>query len=150
MEGVFNRSNKDKDYCYWSLRSVVKKWPAWLARQLNIPIFEKILLKVLGVKTSKINALSEGWVDCEFIELGKNVRLGQGSLIMSNILIKDKLIIKKVVIKDNIVIGAHSVICPGTTIESNTVLDAISMTAINQHLEGNSIYQESSRISFQL
>lgn len=139
-EGVFARSKHDKDYRYWSLRSVIKKWPAWLARQLNIPVFELLLLKILGIRTSKSNALSEGWVDCEFIELGKNVRLGQGSLIMSNILIKGKLIIKKVVIKDNVVIGAHSVISPGTIIESNTVVDAITLTKVNQHLDGNSVY----------
>ncbi|GAG59440.1 unnamed protein product, partial [marine sediment metagenome] len=42
--------------------------------------------------------ITEGWVDCEFIEFGKNVKIGQGSIIMSNIIIKDKLIIKKVIL----------------------------------------------------
>lgn len=142
-EGVFNRDKKDKDYCYWSLRAVIKKWPIWLARQLNLPILETIALKILGVKTNRSNSLNEGWVDCEFIEFGKNVKIGQGSVIMSNILIANKLIIKKVVIKDNVIVGAHSCIAPGTTIESNTVLGALTMTIINQHLESNSIYNGS-------
>jgi len=139
-EGVFERSTSDRDYRYWSLRSVVRKWPAWLVRHLNLPLFETIAFKILGIKTSFSCALNEGWVDCEFVEIGKNVKIGQGSVIMSNILIQDKLIVRKVVIKDNVVIGVHSVVTPGTIIESNAILDSISMTAINQHLKPNSIY----------
>ncbi len=140
-EGVFFRNKKDKDYCYWSLRSVIKKWPVWLARQLSLPLLESIALKILGVKTSFSNSLNEGWVDCEFVEFGKNVKIGQGSLIMSNIIVQDKLIIKKVIIKDNVIIGAHAVVLPGTVIEPNTILDVISMTTINQYLESDSVYQ---------
>ena len=140
-EGVFERSKKDKDYCYWSLRSVVKKWPFWLARQLNLPLLETLAFKILGVKTSFSNSLHEGWIDCEFVDIGKNVRIGQGSLILSNIIISDRLIIKKVIVKDNVIIGAHSVVLPGTIIEHNTILDAISMTTVNQHLENDSIYR---------
>jgi acetyltransferase-like isoleucine patch superfamily enzyme len=139
-EGIFNRDKSDKDYCYWSLRAIIKKWPAWLARQLNLPLLETILFKILGVKTSFSNSLNEGWVDCEFIEFGKNVKIGQGSIIMSNIIIKDKLIIKKVILHDNVIVGAHSVILPGTIIESNSIIDSTSMTAINQHIEGNASY----------
>ena len=139
-EGVFNRDKKDKDYCFWSLRSVVKKWPCWLARQLNLPILETLVFKMLGVKTNNSNSLNEGWIDCEFIEFGKNVKIGQGSVIMSNIIIKDKLIIKKIEIKDNVIIGAHACVAPGTLIESNTILAGNSMTTLNQHLESNSIY----------
>ena len=140
-EGVFFRNKKDKDYCYWSLRSVIKKWPIWLARQLSLPLLESIAFKILGVKTSFSNSLNEGWVDCEFVEFGKNVKIGQGSLIMSNIIVQDKLIIKKVIIKDNVIIGAHAVVLPGTVIEPNTILDVISMTTINQYLESDSVYR---------
>ncbi len=139
-EGVFYRNRKDRDYRYWSLRAVVKKWPVWLARQFNLPLLETIALKFFGVKTSFSNS-SEGWVDCEFVKFGKNVKIGQGSIVMSNIIVKDRLIIKKVVIGDNVIIGAHSIVLPGTVIESNTVLDSISMTIVSQHLEGNSIYR---------
>lgn len=140
-QGIFLRNKSDKDYCYWSLRAVIKKWPTWLARQLSLPVLEILVLKILGVKTSFSNSLENGWVDCEFIEFGKNIRIGQGSFIISNLIIKDKLILKKVKIEDNVIIGAHSLVLPGTLIESNTILDAISMTTINQRLEGNSTYR---------
>jgi acetyltransferase-like isoleucine patch superfamily enzyme len=140
IEGVFSRNKSDKDYCYWSLRALVRKWPTWLARQLSLPLLEILVLKILGLKTSFSNSLNEGWMDCEFIEFGKNIRIGQGSFIISNIIIKDKLFLKKVSIQDNVIVGAHSIVSPGTIIESNTILDAISMTTIDQKLESNSVY----------
>lgn len=143
QEGVFNREPTNKDYRYWSLRAVIKKWPCWLARQLSIAPLEVLILKIFGVKIDKRASLHEGWVDTEFIEIGKNCRLGQGSLIMSSIVTHDRLIIKKISIKDNVTIGAHSVIFPGTIIESNTILDSNSTTKVNQLLETNSIYRGS-------
>jgi len=140
QEGIFLRDKSDKDYCYWSLRAVIRKWPTWLARQLSLPVLEIFVIKILGVKTSYSNSLYEGWIDCEFLEFGKNVKIGQGSFIISNIIIKDKLILKKVTIQDNVIIGAHSIVLPGTIIESNTILNAISMTTVDQRLVSNSIY----------
>ncbi len=139
-EGVFNRDRENKDFCYWSLRAIIRKWPIWLARQLNLPILETLALKVLGVKTYKANCANEGWIDCEFIEFGKNIKIGHGSIIMSNIIIGNKLIIKKVTLEDNVIIGAHSVVCPGTKIGKDSVLDALSLTSINQVIDSNSVY----------
>lgn len=139
-EGVFKKSKMDKDYCYWSLRAIARKWPLWLARQLNLPYFEKIALRILGVKLSNFSSLHGGWVDCEFVEAGSGVKIGQGSVVMSNLIVKDILIIRRTVLKDNVIIGAHSVVLPGTVIEANTILDSISLTKVNQHLESNSIY----------
>ncbi len=140
IEGVYSRNSDDKDYCYWSLRSIIKKWPIWLIRQLSIPFFEILAYKIFGVKTSFSNALDNAWVDCEFIELGKNIRVGQGSIIMSNLIINDKIIIKKVRIGNNVIIGAHALILPGTIIEDNSIVDSNGLTLINQRLEPDSIY----------
>ncbi|MFX1366302.1 MAG: DapH/DapD/GlmU-related protein [Promethearchaeota archaeon] len=142
-EGIFLRNGDDKDYCYWSLRAVVRKWPIWLARKLSLPLLETLVLKILGVRTSFSNSLNKGWIDCEFIEFGKNVKVGQGSFIISNIIINENLILKKVSIGDNVIIGAHAIVMPGTVVESNTILDTISITTINQKLERNSIYHGS-------
>lgn len=141
IEGVFERNKSDKDYCYWSLRALVRKWPTWLARQLSLPILEILVLKILGIKTSFSNSLHDGWIDCEFVKFGKNIKIGQGSFVISNIIIDNKLILKQVSIQDNVIIGAHSIVLPGTIIESNTILNALSMTTINQRLESNLIYQ---------
>ncbi len=140
-EGIFDRVKQDKDYCFWNIRAVIKKWPIWIARQLSIPYLETLTLKFFGAKINGKVSLHEGWVDTEFIEIGKNVKLGQGSLIVSCFIIQNKLIIKKVVIEDNVIIGTHSVVLPGTRIKSNSVLDANSTTKFNQILKSNSVYR---------
>ncbi|TFG09029.1 MAG: hypothetical protein EU539_00525 [Promethearchaeota archaeon] len=139
-EGIFDRNKNDKDYCYWSIRAVIKKWPIWLARQFYLPLLETLALKLLGVKSYKFNCANEGWIDCEFVEFGKNVRIGQGSIIMSNMIVGDKLIIKKTILKDNVIVGAHSVVMPGSIIEENTILDSLSLTKIDHRLLKNSIF----------
>ncbi|MBD3194438.1 MAG: hypothetical protein GF317_05235 [Candidatus Lokiarchaeota archaeon] len=140
-EGVFSRNKNDKDYCYWSLRSVIRKWPVWLARQLSIPAIERSMLRLFGVSIGKNCALHEGWVDCEFIEIANNFKLGQGSIISSSLQIQDKLILKKIVIKSNVTVGIHSIILPGTTMENNSVLDANSTSAIGMTLDSNRVYR---------
>jgi len=139
-QGVFTTIKEDKDYCYWSLRAVTKKWPIWLIRQLSLPFFEILAYKILGIETSFSNALDNAWIDCEYIKLGKNVRIGQGSLIMSNIIVGNKLIVKEVNIGDNVIVGAHALILPGTIIGNNSIVDSNGLTLINQKLDPNSIY----------
>jgi len=139
-EGVFLRDKSSKDYRYWSLRNTIKRWPVWLAHKLPLPFFDNLCFKVFGVKTTLSNSLFEGWVDCEFIEFGENVIVGQASLIQSALIMGNLLIIRKTIIEDNVRIGAHVVIMPGTHIEKNCVIAASSVTTVGQKLEEGWIY----------
>jgi carbonic anhydrase/acetyltransferase-like protein (isoleucine patch superfamily) len=139
-EGVFERNHSDKDYRYWNIRLIIKKYPVWISHKFPFPFLDNICFKLFGVKTKFSNSLFEGWVDTEFIEFGKNVIVGQASIIQSSVIIGNLLILKKVVIKDNVRIGAHSVVMPGTFIDENSVLAAHSLTTVEQHLEKNWIY----------
>lgn len=139
-EGVFLREPSDRDYRYWSLRNTIKKWPIWLAHKFPFPFLDNIVFKMFGVKTKFSNSLFEGWVDCEFIEFGENVVVGQGSIVQSAAIVGNLLIIKKTIIEDNVRIGAHAVIMPGTHIGKNSVLAANSTTIVGQELEEGWIY----------
>ena len=139
-EGVFLREPSDRDYRYWSLRNTIKRWPTWLAHKFPFPFLDNIVFKTFGVKTKFSNSLFEGWVDCEFIEFGENVVVGQGSIIQSAAIVGNLLIIKKTIIGDNVRIGAHAVIMPGTHIGKNSVLAANSTTIVGQELEEGWIY----------
>jgi len=139
-EGVFERNHSDKDYRYWNIRLIIKKYPVWISHKFPFPFLDNICFKLFGVKTKFSNSLFEGWVDTEFIEFGKNVIIGQASIIQSSVIIGNLLILKKVVIKDNVRIGAHSVVMPGTFIDENCVLAAHSLTTVEQYLEKNWIY----------
>lgn len=139
-EGVFLRDPSDRDYRYWSIRNTIKRWPIWLAHKFPFPFLDNLCFKMFGVKTKFSNSLFEGWVDCEFIEFGKNVVIGQASVIQSACIIGNLLIIKKTMIDDNVRIGAHSVVMPGTHIGKNCILTATSCTSVGQVLEEGWIY----------
>ncbi len=139
-EGVFIRDVSDRDYKYWTIRNIIKRWPIWLAHKFPFPFLDNICFKMFGVKTKFSNSLFEGWVDTEFIKFGNNVVIGQGSIVQSAIIIGNLLIIKETVIDDNVRIGAHSVVMPGTHIGRNVILAANSTTTISQTLEEGWIY----------
>jgi len=138
--GVFLRHPSDTDYRYWCIRNVIKKWPFWLSHRFPFPFLNNICFKVFGVKTKFSNSLFEGWVDTEFIEFGKNVVCGQGSIIQSSMIIGNLLIIKKTVIESDVRIGSHAIVMPGTHIKKRSVLASNSVTTVNQILDEGYIY----------
>ena len=139
-EGIFLRDPSDKDYRYWSLRNVIKRWPFWLSHRFPFPFLDNICFKTFGVKTKFSNSLFEGWIDTEFVEFGKNVAVGQASIIQSALIIGNLLIIRKTIIDDNVRIGAHCIIMPGTHIGKNCILNTWSATMVGQELEEGWIY----------
>lgn len=120
---------------------MVKKWPVWITHNFPMPYLDNILFKVLGVKTNLKNCMYEGWIDCEFIEFGKNIMVGVGSVVMGAVIIDDHLIIQKTIIEDKVIIGAHSLVAPGTKIGKGAILTAISSTHLNQVLEPGCVYK---------
>jgi acetyltransferase-like isoleucine patch superfamily enzyme len=126
-EGIFRKNKKDRDYYFWSLRAVIKKWPIWISKFIPLPIITKLNLK---------------WFenDSEFIEYGKHVSNGKGTSIRASMIFRDFLLIQKVKIGDNVIIGANSFIAPGTQIGRNTIIGTMSSTKFNQNLKSNSIY----------
>jgi carbonic anhydrase/acetyltransferase-like protein (isoleucine patch superfamily) len=139
-EGVFLRHPKDKDYRYWSIRHTIKKWPIWLAHKFPFPFLDNICLKMFGIRTTYGNSLFEGWVDTEFIEFGKDIVIGQGSVILSAIIVGNLFIMRKIIIGDNVRIGTHSVVMPGARIGNNCILAASSTVSVGQELEEGWIY----------
>ena len=139
-EGIFLRKKTDKDYYYWSLRNVIKKWPVWLSNFSPSPVMDKILLTLFGVEMNDISNLNGVTLDTEFISIGKNVSIGAGTYVRSSMIISKFLIIKRIVIKENVNIGPQSFISPGTRIGENVFVNASSLTKVNQNLQSNRIY----------
>jgi len=139
-EGYFRRDSKDKDYKYWSLRATIKKFPIWLSHNFWVPWLDLLAYKLFGMKINGKTALFDAWVDTEFLEIGKNVTIGQGAIVMGTMLTRDWLIIKKTVLKDNVVVGGYSVVSPGTLIEENAIIGAASHTMVGQRLESGWVY----------
>ncbi len=139
-EGYFPRDRKNKDYRYWCIRSVIKKYPFYILHNFPLPWVDILAFKLFGVKASMKSSLFDAWVDTEFLEIGKNTIIGQGSLVMSSMITKDYLIIKKIKIGDNCVIGGYSVVSPGSIVGDNVTLGTHSATTVDQELESNWVY----------
>ncbi|MCK4380092.1 MAG: hypothetical protein KAW51_03075 [Candidatus Lokiarchaeota archaeon] len=140
-EGNFNRNIKDKDYFYWNLRNIIKKWPLFINASNPFPWFKnRFTLRFFGVKIGKNGIHDNSWISSEFVSIGKNVIIGMNSTLLSFGIEQDKFILKRIVIEDNVLIGAKCVLLPGTHIKHNTKLSAHSYTDFNEVLEEDSIY----------
>lgn len=140
-EGIFQRDLKDRDYFYWNLRNLVKKWPLFLIASNPLPWFKyRFTLRFFGVKIGKNTICDNSWISSEFVSIGKRVIIGMASTIINFGIEQDKFILKKIIIEDDVLIGAKCVLLPGTNIRRNTKLSAHSYTNYNQILEENQIY----------
>ena len=141
VQGEFTRSIKDKDYFYWNLRNIIKKWPLFITASNPFPwVKNRFVLRFFGVKIGKHSICDNCWISSEFIEIGENVIIGMNSVLISFGIEQKKFIIKKVVIGNNVVIGAKCVILPGTTIKDAAKLSAHSYTSYDTILEKEQIY----------
>ena len=139
-EGVFPKTMKNKDYRAWVKRAVIKKFPIWICHNFPFPWTDVLAFKVFGNYVSFTTPIYDSWVDTEFLEIGKGTTVGQGAVIMTSMITTEFLIIKRVIIGKNCLIGGHCVIAPGTIMQDNVLLGALSSTTISQELENGWVY----------
>ncbi|MHA1670490.1 MAG: hypothetical protein ACTSV5_07900 [Promethearchaeota archaeon] len=139
-EGIFRIDTKDPNFEFWKFRIEVKKMVLWFLRNCPLPWLDVVAFRWFGVKMDFSSHLNDAWVDCEFIEFGNNITVGQGAVLMSSMVVGNFLIIKKITLDDFSLIGGQSTIAPGTHFGKDTVLGAVSVTTLNQRLEDGWIY----------
>lgn len=140
-EGIFKRDISDKEYLYWNLRNLIKKWPLFILASNPFPWFKnRFVLRFFGVKIGKKSICDNCWISSEFVLIGKNVIIGMNSAILSFGIEQDSFFIKKIVIGDDVLIGAKCVLLPGTTMKKGAKLSAHSYTNVGDILEENSVY----------
>jgi len=141
-EGIFTRHINDKDYFFWNLRNLIKKWPLYVVGSNPFPWFKnRFALRWFGVKIGKKCMCDNCWISSEFVSIGKNCILGFGSTVLCFGIEQDKLILKRIVVEDNVVVGAKCILMPGTIIKENAKLSAHSYTNYDDILNNNSIYK---------
>ncbi len=140
-EGIFNRDIKDKNYFFWNLRNITKKWALFVTASNPLPwLKNRFTLRFFGVKIGKKGICDNSWISSEFMSIGKNVIIGMNSTLLSFGIEQDKFILKKIIIENDVLIGAKCVILPGTHIKKNAKLSAHSYTNFNEILKENLIY----------
>ncbi|MCP4763521.1 MAG: hypothetical protein GY870_17240, partial [archaeon] len=128
-EGIFTRDIRDKDYFYWNIRNLVKKWALFVVASNPFPWAKnRFSLRWFGVKIGKKCMCDDCWISSEFVSIGKNCIIGFGSTLLSFGIEKDKLILKKIVVEDNVILGAKSILMPGTIVKEKAKLSAHSYT----------------------
>ncbi|MBD3197940.1 MAG: hypothetical protein GF317_23015 [Candidatus Lokiarchaeota archaeon] len=139
--GVFKRNLNNKEYKYWNLRNMIKKWPLFIVATNPFPwLKNRVALRFFGTKIGRNCLCDNSWISSEFVEIGKNVIIGMGSTILSFGIEQEKLILKKIRIADNVIIGAKCVILPGTKIHEGAKLNSHSYTLYDQELKKYQIY----------
>ncbi|MHA1584097.1 MAG: DapH/DapD/GlmU-related protein [Promethearchaeota archaeon] len=139
-EGVFPRSSKNRDFRFWSLRAVIKKYPLWVCHHNPIPWADTIAYKLFGNRVNFTSPVLDGWIDAEFLEIGSGSIIGQGSVIMTSMITNEFLILRRVTIGKNCLVGAHAVVSPGTIMGDRVILGALSLTSVGQKLETGWVY----------
>ncbi|MFO8018913.1 MAG: DapH/DapD/GlmU-related protein [Promethearchaeia archaeon] len=141
-EGVFERNIKDKDYLFWNIRNIIKKWPLYISATNPFPwLKNRFTLRFFGVKIGKNCICDNAWISSEFIEVGNNVIIGMGSTILSFGMDHNKFFLRKITIEDNVTIGAKCVILPGAHLQENVKVSAHSYVNFEQNLRENGIYK---------
>lgn len=139
-EGFFKRNFRDKDYLFFILRKTIKKFVLKAYNYFPLPWVKIFALKICNIKVSYNTGLLDSYIDSDFVEIGENTILGEGSIIMSSMIFDDFLLLKKVILKEGSTIGAFSVISPGTMVGEGAILGMGSYTQINQYLEPKFIH----------
>ena len=139
-EGIFKRNIRNSDYFFFCLRKTIKKLLHRVYNYFPLPWAKILAFKLSNIKIPTSTGVLDSYIDTDFIEFGKETILGEGSIVMSSMILGDFLFIKKVILKDGCTIGAYSVITPGTVVEKGAILGMGSYTEINQHLEEGWIY----------
>ena len=140
-EGIFSRDVRDKNYLFWNLRNLSKKWPLFISASNPFPwLKNRFTLRFFGVRIGKKAICDTCWISSEFVNIGNNVIIGMGSTLLSFGIEQDKFILKRIQVEDNVLIGAKCVLLPGTTIKKDSKLSAHSYTKFDDILKDNSIY----------
>ncbi|TKJ20577.1 MAG: hypothetical protein CEE43_12165 [Promethearchaeota archaeon Loki_b32] len=139
-EGVFRAEEGDQDYEFWRLRVELKKLVLWFMSRGPLPWVVMWGFRWIGVNIDFSSHAQDAWVDGEFIEFGRNITVGQGTAVMSSMVVGNYLIIKKIILGDHIVVGGVSNVSPGTIVGKESVLGGFTTTIPNQIIEQAWIY----------
>ncbi|KAK7261575.1 hypothetical protein RIF29_27889 [Crotalaria pallida] len=106
-----------------------------------------VYLRLLGAKIGKhcsiraINSVSNP----ELMSIGDGVHLGDFSRIITGFHYSNGYACGKIEVQDNSVVGSQSLILPGSLVEKNVILGALSLAPMNSILHEGSMYIGSSQ-----
>ncbi|MEJ2279717.1 MAG: hypothetical protein P8Y70_18530 [Candidatus Lokiarchaeota archaeon] len=86
-----------------------------------LPWVKNVVCNVFNMHVTTNSGILDSYIDSNFITIGKNTILGEGSMVLSFVIFGKYILVKSVKIGDNVTIGNFSIVAPGTIIENDTI-----------------------------
>lgn len=138
IEGEF--SVKSHEFARWQAQAVVGLL-SYIYFEPLVPFFlRSTWYRLFGAKIAKGAEIGGKIVDCSLIELKEGAGVGHDSLILGHWKVGDRCKIGKVVVGKNAMIGAKSLVFPGTIINEGAAIGAMSLLTSNREIPANEIW----------
>jgi hypothetical protein len=145
-EGVFSYSDNPLACYIWNLHAFlcITNLSLHYINGLLPPPLRKVFYQALGAKMGKgIISIGGRLVDPHLISIEESAMIGDDTLLTPHAYARtttDILILGKIEIKKNAIVGAKSMILPGVTIGENSMVNAMSLVAMNTKIPPNQIW----------
>ncbi|XP_012570515.1 uncharacterized protein [Cicer arietinum] len=136
------KSQKQTHFKTWLQQQLILSCHLRFAKLLSGTEAFCVYLRLLGAKIGKhcsiraINPVSNP----ELMSIGDGVHLGDFSRIITGFNYSNGYACGKVEVQDNSVVGSQSLILPGSLVEKNVILGALSFAPMNSILHEGSVY----------
>jgi hypothetical protein len=145
-EGVYSYDD-DALTCYvWNLHAFlcITNLSLHYINGLLPPPLRKLFYILLGAKMGKgIISIGGRLVDPNLISIEENAMIGDDALLTPHAYARtssDVLILGRIEIKRGAIIGAKSIVMPGVTVGENSMVNAMSLVAMNTKIPPNEIW----------
>ncbi|MHA1612088.1 MAG: acyltransferase [Promethearchaeota archaeon] len=141
-EGIFFRDPKDKDFLYWNLRNLSRVFLFWVLHSSPSTLLKKFFgYSMFGIPIDRSTVINNTWISPEFVQIGKNVIIGQSASLYSYQIQGNKLLVAQIVIEDNVRIGPQVVLLPGIHVKHDAIISGGSFAHPFTVFEENASYQ---------
>lgn len=133
-------SSKSHEASRWRAQAVVGLL-SYIYFEPFVPFFlRSTWYRFFGAKIAKGAEIGGKIVDCSLIELKEGAGVGHDSLILGHWIVGDRCKIGKVVIGKKAMIGAKSLVFPGTVINDGAAIGAMSLLTSDQEIPTNELW----------
>ncbi|KAI3716520.1 hypothetical protein L1987_67454 [Smallanthus sonchifolius] len=142
LHRILSRAKQENHMVMWFCHRLTTSLHLKFAKFLSGTEAFCVYLRVLGAKVGNhcsIRAINPIF-DPELVSIGDGVHLGDFSRIVTGFCNSNGYIRGPVKVENNSVIGSRGLVLPGSVIESNVILGALSVAPVNSTLRSGGVY----------
>ncbi|KAK9072573.1 hypothetical protein SSX86_009008 [Deinandra increscens subsp. villosa] len=142
LHRILSRAKQENHIVMWFCHRLMTSLHLKFAKYLSGTEAFCVYLRVLGSKIGNhcsVRAINP-IIDPELVSIGDGVHLGDFSRIVSGFYNSSGYIRGPVRVEDNSVIGSQGLVLPGSVVESNVILGALSVAPVNSTLRTGGVF----------